>query len=181
MGETFGDATGGGILRVRRAYGPTVPHLTAHPAVHPAVLADERPRARRADGPTDVEEHREPAPMFAAPLLILVAATAIFEGYHWLQPFPKESLRPASLIFALLVAPATFALTRHMSVPRIPWVRQVARISSTALPVLAVVLAVHQATAVSRVLGVASLVLAASLVTLVVDSERHRWPVTGLD
>lgn len=177
VGETFGDATGSGTLRARRAYGPTVPHLTAHPAV----LADERPRARAVDGSTDAEEHRERTPLFAAPFLILVAAMAIFEGYHWLQLFPKESLRPTSLIFALLVAPATFALTRHLPAPRLPWARRVARASSTVLPILAVVLAVQQVTAVSRVLGVASLVLALSLVVLVVDSERRRWPVAGSD
>ena len=106
---------------------------------------------------------------------------AIFEGYHWLHLFPNGSLRPTSLIFALLVVPATAALTRHADGRPEVWARGVALVAATMVLVLGLVVTLDRFAELSRVLGVISLVLAASLVFLVVASERGRRPLTRTD
>jgi hypothetical protein len=173
MDEQFSGGTRGVGLSRRHGGRSAVPTLTAHPAV----LAERGPRSR----PTEARE--EPCgdvsvePLFAAPGLILVAAVAIFEGYHWLHLVPDGLLRPTSVAFTLSVVPATVALTRHVDAPAVVW----ARIAAVAILVLGLVVAIGHVTAIGRVLGVTSLFLAGTLVFLVVASERHRPPPARTD
>jgi hypothetical protein len=157
--EQFGEAIRSGTLGVRHGDGRVVPSDSG-----------PRARARNAD--------RDPGlPLFAAPGLVLLAALAIFAGYRWLNLFPNRSLQPTSLLFALAVAPATFALTRHVHAPQVPGTRVVARACAGTVLVLGLTVAVDHIALLSRVLGVTSLVLAVALVSLVVASERHRRSV----
>lgn len=157
-------------LEVRHAYGRRVPQLTAHPTV----LTDTVLRARPAASP--VVDDGAHGPFFAAPALILVATLAIFEGYHWLHLFPGGSVRLSSLLVVVVVAPVTFALTRRLHTPRWAWARPVARASASAVLLLGLVATFGHATALSRVLGLTYLVLAASIVSLVIACERRRSP-----
>jgi len=165
--EQFSEAIRSGILGVQHGDGRAVPSDSG-PRARPAA------RARIAD--------RDPGlPLFAAPGLVLLAALAIFAGYRWLNLFPNGSLRPTSLLFALAVAPATFALTRHVHAPQVPGARVVARACAGTVLVLGLTVAVDHIALLSRVLGVTSLVLAVALVSLVVASERHRRPAAPTD
>jgi chromate transport protein ChrA len=72
------------------------------------------------------------------------------------------------------VGPATFVLTRHLTASRWPWARLVARVSASVVVILGLVTLFDHTRPVTRVLGLTSLVLAASIVILVVASERRR-------
>jgi hypothetical protein len=75
--------------------------------------------------------------------LVLLTAAAVLEGYRWLQVIPSSRLHPSALLFAVLVVPATFFLTR----PPRPWSRSVSeRIAMAALAGLSVVTVVETVT-----------------------------------
>ena len=117
-------------------------------------------------------------PWLAVPGMVLLAAASIFAGYYWLQIIPDGSLRPSGLFLAVVVVPVTFGLTRHRSQGRASTFRRLTRLSAAAMPVLALVALTTRASGWTRCLGVTSLVLAASILTLAVMSERseHPWP-----
>ena len=133
-----------------------------------------RPPARPVGNAGDHGTAAWTPPSFAAPALVLVAALAIIVGYHWLHLIPNGPLRPTSIPFALVVAPATFALTRHVDAWRWGPARMVARVTAVLVLVLGLFLAGDRTTPFSRVLGATSLVLALSLLVLVIASELHR-------
>jgi len=118
-------------------------------------------------------------PVFAAPGLVLVATLAIFEGYHWLHLIPDGPVRPTAVVLALVVVPATFALTQRISGPGTGLVRLLARGCAVLLPMLWVVLLFVHDDLVSGMLGVVSLALALSLVALAVLSEVAEHRATG--
>jgi hypothetical protein len=120
-------------------------------------------------------------PMFAAPALMVVAAVAVLEGYNWLHLFPETSLRSTSLLFVVCVVPATVLLTRHVQGPRWIPADRVARAGAVVVLVLGSIAAFHHTAILDRVLGVVSLLLAASLVSLVAASERRRQSPTRTD
>ena len=108
---------------------------------------------------------------------MLVAALAIFEGYHWLHLMPSESGLPTEVLFLVGVVPVTTALTRHLrgSVPRALCLT--ARAISVALVALGLVEATVGGMLVTRALGLSSLMLAGVLLTLtavVETAERRR-------
>ena len=111
-------------------------------------------------------------PLFTVPALVLLAALAIFEGYRCLQIIPGGSLRPPGLVFALAVVPATLGLTRHTAPGRAAALRWLALGCSAAVPLLSLIVLIGHSTAWARVLGVASLGLAASLLALAALCER---------
>ena len=119
--------------------------------------------------------------MFAAPALMVVAALAVVEGYNWLHLFPDASFRSTSLLFVVCVVPATVLLTRHVHGPRWIPVDQAARAGALVVLVLGSVATFHHLAILDRVLGVVSLLLAASLVSLVAASERRRQSPTRTD
>ena len=119
--------------------------------------------------------------MFAAPALMVVAAWAVVEGYNWLHLFPDASFRSTSLLFVACVVPATVLLTRHVHGPRWIPVDQAARAGAVVVLVLGSVATFHHLAILDRALGVVSLLLAASLVSLAATSERRRQSPTGTD
>lgn len=114
------------------------------------------------------------AASFATPGLVLVGAIGIFEGYQWLHLFPSGPLWPVSLLIALVVAPATFALTHFASAPRWLWLRRLARASALFVLVLGIVVAIAHPMLVGRALGIISLVLSGSVLSLAAASEYRR-------
>ena len=118
-------------------------------------------------------------PLFAAPGLVLLATLTICAGYHWLRLIPTSAPRPMAVALAVVVVPATYLLTRHVSGPGTERVRTVARGCADLLPALWVVLLVVHDVDVADVLGVVSLVLALSLVVLAVLSEVGEHLHTG--
>ena len=118
--------------------------------------------------------------LFATPGLVLVGAFAIFEGYQWLQ-FPSGPLWPVSLLIALAVVPATFSLTHAAAVPNWSWVRRVARASAMFVLVLGIVVTIDRALPLTRALGVFSLVLSGSVLSLAVASEYRRGRAVPID
>jgi hypothetical protein len=120
-------------------------------------------------------------PVFAAPGLVLLATIAIFEGYHWLHLIPNGPVRPTAVVLAVLVAPASFGLTRRISGPGTGSVRIIARTCAVLVPALWVVLLLVHATALAGILGTVSLALALALVALAVLSEisGHRYTVNS--
>ncbi len=125
-------------------------------------------------GQDTLTEYGSGVARFAAPGLVLVGAIAIFEGYQWLHLFPSGPLWLVSLLIALVVAPATFSLTHFASAPRWPWVRRLARASALFVLVLGIVVAIVHPTLLANALGVISLVLSGSVLSLAVASEYHR-------
>jgi 4-hydroxybenzoate polyprenyltransferase len=79
------------------------------------------------------------------------------------------------------VVPATVLLTRHVRGPRWIPAGRVARAGALVVLVLGSVATFHHAAILDRVLGVVSLLLAASLVSLVAASERRRQSATRTD
>jgi hypothetical protein len=84
-------------------------------------------------------------------------------------------------MFAVCVVPATVALTRHTEGRPAVWARRVALVCAVVVLVLGLVVAFEPLAHLGRVLGATSLVLAASLLFLVVASERDRQPPTRTD
>ncbi len=126
-------------------------------------------------GPADAGDG---TPLFAAPGLVLLATLTICAGYHLLRLIPT-SAPPMAVALAVVVVPATYLLTRHVSGPGTERVRTVARGCADLLPALWVVLLVVHDVDVADVLGVVSLVLALSLVVLAVLSEVGEHLHTG--
>jgi len=177
MDEQFTETTGSGTLTVGHGFRGHLPRGTGRTTVG----ADGIPRTWPVGTPG---RHREDAwtpPSFAAPALVLVAALATILGYHSLHLIPNGPLWPTSIPFALVVAPATFALTRHADAWRWGTARMVARVSSVLVLVFGLFLAGDHTTLFSQVLGATSLVLALSLMVLVVTSELHGGSPTRFD
>jgi len=166
------EATHSGTAGLRHGHARAEPSLTAQPTVQ----ADGGPPVPLVSALTSHSDHRQAAPRLAAPGLVLVAAFAIFAGYHWLHLFPNGSTRPTALLFALFAAPATFVLTRHVDAPQVPGARIVARVCAVIGLVLGFVEAVDHNSPSCWLLGVTSLVLAMALVCLAFASEHHRPP-----
>jgi len=170
-----------------RSHVPTVrsgcERVERGPAAVPGVAVPKRVPSgwsgpdRREHGISDLG-----TPMFAAPALMVVAAVAILQGYYWLHLFPEPSFRStSSMLFVVCVVPATVLLTRHVHGPRWIPAGRVARAAAMVVLVLGSVAAFHHTPMLDRVLGVVSLVLAASLVSLVAASERRRQSPTRTD
>ena len=172
VNQRFDEMTDSGQVRVRNRVGGAGPAVPAQPFL----LADLPSRQAPTAAPSLDPDHRPGAPWFATPGLVLVAAFAIFTGYDWLHLFQGTSFRPTGLLFAVCVAPITFALSRHLDTPRIPRARIVARISADVVLVLGLMVVIDQNSPLRRALGVASLVLAISLVALAFASKRRRPP-----
>jgi len=137
-----------------------------------------RPRDQVLHASRSIEE-REPLPVagwLVVPTMVLLAAAAIFAGYHWLQFIPDGSLRPSGIVVTVLALVATFALTRRTSAGRAVLLRRIARTSAAALPVLALVGLITHRTAWNQVLGAVSLLLAAALLALAAVSEHADHP-----
>lgn len=172
VNQQFSAATRSGTAGARHGKGRCQPSLTAHPTV----LADSGPRVQPVVTQSSNPDHIRVAPQFAAPGLVLVAALAIYTGYHCLHLFPSGSSRLTALLFALFAAPGTLALTRHVDAPQVPGARIVARISAGMGLILGLMVAVDHNSPFSRVLGVTSLVLAVALVSLAFASEHRQLP-----
>lgn len=155
---------------------PGTPQATArvvsHTATaHPAVLVDQGPR----DQPpieTDtavVVDHG--SPLFAVPGLVLVAALAIFEAYHWLHLIPSGSARPTAILFLVGVVPVTVALTRRFDGPAPGVLCALARLAAVMVLLLGLAELVVRDVPLTRVVGVTAVVLAGTLLVLAVASE----------
>jgi len=120
-------------------------------------------------------------PSFAAPALVLVAALAIILGYTCLHLMPDGRFWPTSLPFALVLAPATCALTWRPDEWRWGPVRSVIRVDSVLVLVLGLFAAGDRTALLNRVLGATSLFLAVSLMVLVVASEHHTGSSPRID
>ena len=172
VGAWMNDSAGGPCCRPQ----PSAPRWSAIPTrtAHPSVLAARGPRPGPVGARHEPNGDEPVEPLFAAPGLILVAAVAIFEGYHWLHlvpdgrsvPHPSPSpspwyRRPSRSPAASTRRPPARAAHRRRGdpVPRGSWC-----------------LVGRRRPAVGRVLGVTSLFLAATLSVLVVASERRRQP-----
>ena len=136
----------------------------------PSLVAERATTAEPAR--TRVTRDFQPAePQFVVPGLVLLAAASIFEGYQWLHLIPGGSLRPSGLFFAVAVLPAAYGLVRYRSTARRA-LRRVVLSCSAAIPLLALVAVIVPPTSWTRILGVVSLVLAASALILAVASEH---------
>jgi hypothetical protein len=144
---------------------------TEAPGRHPT---DDR--APRGHSPTVVDPAGTGTPAFAAPGLVLLAAVAVYAGYHWLRLIPSGAPRPTAIVLTVAVVPATYALTRHLSGRATGRVRSVARSCAVLLPALWIVLLVVHRGVVADVLGVVSLALALSSVALagLAETGDHR-------
>jgi hypothetical protein len=122
--------------------------------------------------------HRDDAgPRFATPGAVLLAAAAILEGYRWLQFIPDGSLRASEPLFVVAALPATYALTRHVTSGWAGGLRWVAIGCAAMMPVLGVAVVTGHPSGWGHALGLASLLLALSILTLSVAAER-RGPST---
>jgi hypothetical protein len=111
-------------------------------------------------------------PLLIVPGLVLLAAVSILEGYRWLHLLPDGSLLPTGLLFTLVALPATYWLTRYRSTGLTNVLRRVARICSTSVPVLGLAILIGSAAPWAQLLGITSLVLAASALGLAVATEH---------
>ena len=112
-----------------------------------------------------------PCPPFVAPGLVLLAAASLLEGYLWLHVIPVGPLRPSGLLFAAVVAPATYGLTRVVPVGTPSWLRRTTLVCAAAVPLAGVLVVVHTVGG-ERAFGVVSLALAAAILALAVLSEH---------
>ena len=176
MDAQFTETKGSGTLTVGHGYRGPVPRGT----VRTTVGADGVPRAGPVGSAGDHGTAAWTPPSFAAPALALVASLATILGYHCLHLIPNGPLWPTSIPFALVVTPATFALTRHVDAWWRP-ARMVARVTAVLVLVLGLFLAGDHTTLFSQVLGATSLALALSLMVLVIASELHRASSTRSD
>ncbi len=145
-----------GLRPVNLLSGPPVPDGTP---VRPVVGAGAG--ARAAPDP----------PVFAPALLVLVAAVAIFEGYHWLHLIPGGSERPSEILFLMGIVPVTAVLTRRLEGPGPRALGWSARLLSAGLLLLGIAEATGGNGLIIRALGMSSLALAGVLVALVLVVE----------
>src|SRR5450756_390980 len=110
MDEQFTETTGRGTLTVGHEYRGHVAGGTPRTTVGAGGI----PRARPVGSAGDRGTAAWTPPSFAAPAMVLVASLATILGYHALHLIPDGPLWPTSIPFALVVAPATFGLTRHV-------------------------------------------------------------------
>jgi len=148
-------------------------------SAHPAVLADRGPRDRPPADPDVAFLMDHGSPLFAVPCLVLIAALAIFEGYHWLHLIPNGSTRPTAILFLLGVVPATVALTRRLEGPASGALCGAARIGSVAVLLLGITELIVRDVPLTRAVGVTSLALAGVLLGLAVASEVGERRRTG--
>ena len=102
---------------------------------------------------------------FAVPGMVLLAAIAIYEGYDWLQVFPTGSHRPSEYLIGIAAAPGAYWLTRSVATGRVA-----ARCRNVLVGAAVVVACAGGGWGLA--LGVAWLVLAASILVLSYLSER---------
>jgi hypothetical protein len=139
------------------------------------------PRVRHTDDTPGAALAGSGTPPFAAPGLVLLAALAIYEGYHWLNLIPNVPVRPTAVVLALVIVPATYGLTRRVTGPGTPVLRIVARSCADLLPIVWIVSLIVHDTVVSGLLGGISLILAIALVALAAVSEIDEHRRAGLD
>jgi len=133
---------------------------------------------RSVDHPADVTRSDRP-PAFVQPVLVLVAALAIFEGYHWLNLIPTGSPRPTEVIFLAAVVPLTTGLTRRLEGAAPRSLCLTARLASVVLLFLGIPELIVSDVVLTRALGVTSLLLAGVLVALAVVAETAERRGTG--
>ena len=125
----------------------------------------------RPTGPGPAGRPDDRPTVYSPPFLVLVAALAIFEGYHWLHLMPTGSDRATGALFLIGVVPVTIGLTRRLGGPAPRALSRTARIVSVAVLALGLAEATLGDVLVTRALGVASLTLAGVLLTLTVVVE----------
>jgi len=148
---------------------PTGSAPPAHPDVAPGrVPATRAPAADAVPG----------SPSYAVPGMVLLAALAIYEGYHRLKIIPGGSARPSGLAFAVVVAPATYVLTRHLVGGPARLLRRLSLGTAVAVPVLALAVMLGAGGTGDRALGLVSLLFAVSVLAQAATTERagHRGP-----
>ena len=143
---------------------PVVGHIGADPGpMREAAEPTDRGRVHRGDA----------GPRFATPVAVLLAAAAILEGYGWLQIIPDGSLRPSGTLFVVAALPATYALTRHVTSGWAGGLRRVALGCAASVCVLGVPVVTGHRSGWGHALGLASLLLALSVLMLSAAAERR--------
>jgi membrane protein implicated in regulation of membrane protease activity len=61
---------------------------------------------------SSADRHSSVVSPYASPVLVVVAAVAILEGYRWLNVLPRLGWRPSAVVFAAVAVPLAIAVTR---------------------------------------------------------------------
>jgi len=155
---------GGRIAGGRRAAPPGATAVTVAPRSRRTGTGVVVPPPDLGPGPERTPRDRGQHP-FAVPGMVLLAALAIYEGYDWLQVFPSGSHRPSEYLIGIAAAPGAYWLTRSVATGRVA-----ARCRNVLVGAAVVVACAGGGWGLA--LGVAWLVLAASILVLSYLSER---------
>jgi hypothetical protein len=137
----------------------------------------------RTDDPQAESEVRKPSeppvdargdrlPKLVAPVLVLVATLAIFEGYAWLNVFPRDRINATAISFAVLLLPITVVVTRHpRGGHRGPVQRVLVGAAIALLGVTLIALVLNRPTT-ELVLGAVDLAVAVAALSVALPGER---------
>ncbi len=117
---------------------------------------------------TSARRHR----WMASPILVLVAACAIYGGYERLHFLPEESPFPVELLVVVSL-PVAIGLTRHSVGRKTRLLRTVMVLCGASIVPLGVLALMVGGTPWTQLLGVASLAMAVALLLLVAAGERQ--------
>ena len=150
-----------------RRLGPEWPPFavgTDHPRAHSVEWCP--PKASPAQSSTAV-------PRCVSPILVLLAAASILEGYKWLNVIPAGGWQPSAVVFVGLVFPVAMVLTRPRRDGRRVVAAKVVAVASLALLAVTVLAIFVDRPSVTHLMGVSDLLFALTALGAVLANELH--------
>jgi hypothetical protein len=111
-------------------------------------------------------------PGFLTPVLVLLAAVSVLEGYIWLDVIQVRQWRPSMVAFGVAVVGVTLVFARSRPGARAPLGLKTVVLASVALLVMTVAAVVVKRPAVADLAGAVDLLFALVAMTTVVSAEH---------
>jgi hypothetical protein len=149
------------------------------PAWPPHEMGMDHPVARTVAwrSPHAVGDGMAPAvPRYVSPVLILLAAASILEGYTWLNVIPNNGWQPSAVVFVGVAVPLAIVLTRPRRDGRRVVAAKVVTVASVVLLVVTVLAVVTDRPPLTHLMGASDLLFALTVLAAGLATERllHR-------
>ncbi len=114
---------------------------------------------------------------YASPVLVLLAAVAILEGYRWLNVLPSVGWRPSAVVFTVIAVPLALAVTSggrgepggpggH------PWAARAVTGAALLMVPMTVIALIHPRPPIAQLMGSTDLLFAVAALATVLINER---------